>query len=665
MAGHQRRTFNLTSMAPKPPQIEKVAGTIPAPPPGPRRAGEGGLARALGATPSVGYRVTPFSPQAHLYEVELAVTDPPAPLVLSLPAWIPGSYMIRDFARNLVRIAAVDDCGKTLTLVKRDKQTWGLAEPPSAITGGLRVRYRVFAWDLSVRAAHLDTTHAYFNGPSLFLRVHGLDDRPCAVRLEPPAGDTYADWRVATSLSPMEVTCQGFGTYGAEDYWDLIDHPVEMGRFDLVRFVVRGVPHAIAITGRHRADGDRLAADLERICEQHAALFGELPVDRYLFLTTVVGDGYGGLEHRFSSSLLCSRDDLPRSGDGAPSEGYRRFLGLCSHEYFHLWHVKRIRPQALIQGGLDSEVHTRLLWAFEGITSYYDELALVRCGVIDVPAYLQLLAETITRVMRTPGRLVQTLAESSFDAWTKFYKQDENAPNAIVSYYAKGALVALALDLTIRSETRGERSLDTVMRVLWERHGRTGVGVSERGIERLAAEVTGLDLDDFFQRALDSTEDFDLPGLLATLGVEMRLRPAKGPKDLGGWVQGFDPNPGPLDRPLSLAVRLKPGGPEAVIQHVLSGGAGERAGLAPGDTIIAVDGLRVTADGLEHLVAQGGLSREAGGAELRLHVFRRDELLELTARPLPAATDTCELSLMDPVPEFSALARASWLASIV
>lgn len=665
MAGHHSRTLDFTAMAPALPQNKSVADTVPLPSPGPLSAGAGGLERAPGATLSLSYRVTPFSPQAHLFEVELSIAGPLAPLTLSLPAWIPGSYMIRDFARNLVRIAAVDGSGKALVLIKRDKQTWVLAEPPSAITGGLRVRYQVFAWDLSVRAAHLDTTHAYFNGPSLFLRVHGLDDRPCAVRLEPPAGDAYSDWRVATSLSPMEVSSQGFGTYEAADYWDLIDHPVEMGRFELVRFAVRGVPHAMAITGRHRADGTRLAADLERICEQHAALFGELPIDRYLFLATVVGDGYGGLEHRFSSSLICGRDDLPRPGDGAPSEGYRRFLGLCSHEYFHLWHVKRIRPQALIQGGLDSEVHTRLLWAFEGITSYYDELALVRCGVIDLPAYLQLLAETITRVMRTPGRLVQTLAESSFDAWTKFYKQDENAPNALISYYAKGALVALALDLTIRGQTGGERSLDTLMRALWDRHGRTGVGVSERGLERLAAQVTGLDLDAFFQRALDSTEELDLSCLLAILGVEMRLRPAKGPKDLGGWVQGFDPSPEPLDQPLSLAVRLKPGCSEAVIQHVLSGGGGERAGLAPGDTVIAVDGLRVTADGLERLVAQGGLSGGAGGPEVRLHVFRRDELLELTARPLPAVADTCELCLRDPAPESVALARAAWLAGIV
>ncbi|MGE5152446.1 MAG: M61 family metallopeptidase [Bdellovibrio bacteriovorus] len=613
------------------------------------------------------YRVIPANPEAHLFEVELHIgSPPPDPLILSLPAWIPGSYMIRDFARNLVRLAAADASGRPLTLTKGDKQTWMLEGSAAAASGGIWVRYQVFAWDLSVRAAHLDTNHAFFNGSSLFLRVHGRDDRPCKVELSPPYGATYADWRVATSLVPLGAPPQGFGDFRAEDYLDLIDHPVEMGRFDLVGFEVGGVPHAMAISGRHRADGGRLATDLKRICEQHAALFGELPIDRYLFLTTAVGDGYGGLEHRFSASLICSRDDLPRTGQGAPSEGYRRFLGLCSHEYFHLWHVKRIRPRALMQGGLDSEVHTRLLWAFEGITSYYDELALMRSGVIDTPAYLQLLAETITRVMRTPGRWVQTLAESSFDAWTKFYKPDENAPNAIVSYYAKGALVALALDLIIRRDTQGTRSLDDVLRALWDRHGRPGIGVEERGVERLAAEVTGLDLDAFFAQALDSTEDLDIHGLLATVGVEMRMRPAKGPKDLGGWVEDFevtgrDSGPG-AGQDLSLAVRLKPGSAEAVIQHVLSGGAGERAGLAPGDTVIAVDGLRVTAESLERVVAQGGLSGGEEGMEMRLHLFRRDELLELTARPLPAVADTCELRLCATAPEGVLRARSAWLS---
>lgn len=595
------------------------------------------------------YRVRPESPEAHLYAVELLVPEPPgAALVLSMPAWIPGSYMIRDFARNIVSIAAGDADGP-LPLAKLDKQTWRVDCRGAPVT----VRWQVYAWELTVRSAHLDTTHAYFNGPSLFLRVEGLDRVPCRVELAPPEGGAYGRWRVATSLRRLDAEPYGFGAYRADDYDDLIDHPVEVGTFTLVPFTVRGVPHAMAIVGRHRADEGRLARDLARVCAQHAGLFGELPVDRYLFLTTVVGEGYGGLEHRFSTSLLANRDDLPQAGDERPGEGYRRFLGLASHEYFHLWHVKRIRPRALMEGGLDREVHTRLLWAFEGITSYYDDLALVRCGAIDERAYVEMLAQAITRVLRTPGRLMQTLAESSFDAWTRFYKQDENAPNAIVSYYAKGALAALALDLTIRRGTNGTASLDDLMRAMWERHGRTGIGVEERGIEALAEEISGLDLRAFFARALDSTEDIDLAGLLADVGIGLRMRPARDARDQGGIANGSAEPVRP--RPV-LGVRLQSAGADAVLAAVFTGSAAQRAGLSAGDTIVAVDGLRAARDNLDALIG-----RVPEGARVTVHAFRRDELMTFEVHPRAPTSDTCELSLLLDVPKEALRRRAAWL----
>jgi predicted metalloprotease with PDZ domain len=599
------------------------------------------------------YRIRPDAPRAHLLSVEIAIARPPANrLLLSMPAWIPGSYMIRDFARNILSITAKSADDQPLALDKLDKQTWLCA----GVTGAVTIAYQVFAWELSVRAAHLDTTHAYFNGASLLLRVHDLENHPCQVELTPPDDADCRGWQVATSLHPLDVGPLGFGTYQADDYADLIDHPVEMGIFRMLSFTVRGVPHRMAITGRHRLDESRFVQDLTRVCDQHAALFGELPIDRYLFLLTLVADGYGGLEHCFSTSLICARDDLPAPGDDQPSDGYQRLLGLCSHEYFHLWQVKRIRPQAFMDGGLEREVHTRQLWAFEGITAYYDDLALVRSGCLDHKTYLGLLAATLTRVMRSPGRQVQTLAEASFDAWTKFYKPDENAPNALVSYYTKGALVALALDLTIRRETDGSRSLDDVMRALWQGYGRTGIGVPERGVEAVASAVSGLNLDGFFAQALDSTEEIDLIALLATVGVEMHLRPNRGPKDSGGGVDRFET----LTSTPTLDVRLRPGGPEAVIQNVISGGAGERAGLAPGDLLVAVDGLRVNADNLERLIARAGW--QPGG--VRLHLFRRDELMALTANPQPATPDTCELMLMEPVSDKVARARAAWLARV-
>ncbi len=574
---------------------------------------------------ALSYHICPSAPRAHQFSVEIRIERPPTDcLTLSMPAWIPGSYMIRDFARNLLCISARDARDHPLVLEKRDKQTWVC----HGVTGACTVTYQVFAWDLSVRAAHLDHTHAYFNGSSVLLRVHGLEDRPCRIELLPPDDDACRDWRVATSLPPLDIQPRGFGLYWTESYEDLIDHPVEMGAIDDIRFEVAGIPHRVALSGRYQLDEGRLRDDLGRICGQHAALFGELPVDRYLFLVTVLGEGYGGLEHAYSTSLICARDDLPMPGAEGLSDGYRRFLGLCSHEYFHLWMVKRIRPQVFIGGGLDREVHTRLLWAFEGITSYYDELALVRSGCIDAKTYLGMLAETITRVARSPGRLVQTLAEASFDAWTKFYKPDENAPNALVSYYAKGALVALALDLRIRRDTGGSLSLDDVMRELWSRYGRCGIGVPEHGVEAVAMAVTGLDLHDFFAQALDSREDLDLTPLLATVGVGMRLRPNLGGKDVGGLVERFESVP---PRP-TLAIRLRAGTGEATVQNVISGGAGERAGIAPGDLIVAVDGLRATAENLDSLVQKA--ARKGG---VSVHLFRRDELLTLSADPLPGA----------------------------
>ncbi|MEA3638545.1 MAG: peptidase M61 [Lamprobacter sp.] len=637
------------------------------------------------------YRVVPARPEAHCFEVMLEIPAPDSEtLQVSMPAWIPGSYMIRDFARNLLSLVA-QQAARPVALEKLDKQTWRLTGlSPQA--GPVQLSYEVYAWELTVRSAHLDRNHAYYNGTSLFLCVAGAEERPCQVEILPPPGAIGTQWQVATSLARDGAPAWGFGRYRADDYADLIDHPVEMGVFDRIAFKVEGVPHWMTISGRHRADLRRLTLDLPRICAEHAALFGELPIDRYLFLTQLVGDGYGGLEHRFSTSLLANRDDLPalawsgqddtsggliaegRATDPSPAvlpqatspalmqapqppaEGYRRFLGLCSHEYFHLWNVKRIRPRAFAEQGLEREVHTRLLWAFEGITSYYDDLALVRSGVIDAKAYLTLLAELITRVQRNPGRLRQSVAESSFDAWTRFYKQDENAPNAIVSYYAKGALTALALDLTIRNGTQHRKSLDDVMRALWQGYGRTDVGIGEREVEQVAAEVSGLDLTGFFEHALDSTDDLELAPLLRTVAVEMRLRPATSAKDNGGCVERFEP----IQARPDIGARLQPDSAEARLGVVLDGRPAQRAGLSAGDLIIAVDGLRANAGNLDTLI-----SRAAGLGPIRVHAFRRDELFETEVLPEPAPADTCELRLDEEAADAARAWRDLWLASSV
>jgi len=596
------------------------------------------------------YAIQAEVPKAHLFQVDLLIPDPdPVGQVLSMPAWIPGSYMIRDFARQVVTLEAWHQ-GSPVQVRKLDKQTWRCA----GSEGPLRVCYRVYARELSVRTAYLDVTRGYFNGPSVFLCVQGQERDPCRVVIRRPDGEIYRDWQLATSLRAETIEASGFGFYVADDYRDLIDHPVEMGRFTRAEFTVSGVTHEMVISGVHRTDLERLCRDLTRVCEQHVSLFGDLPLQRYLFLVLAVGEGYGGLEHRASTSLVCSRNDLPRIGEGEVTNGYRQFLGLCSHEYFHLWNVKRISPRVFLEQGLEQEVHTRLLWVFEGITSYYDDLALVRSGVIPTDSYLELLARNITRLTRTSGRLKQTLEDSSFDAWTKFYKQDENAPNAIVSYYTKGSIVALALDLTIRLETDGEKSLDDLMRALWSRYGKTGQGVGEDEVEALMSEIAGVALDDFFNQALRSTNDLDLEALLQPFGVRMQLRAARNQEDQGGLIAADDESKQAV--PQVLGARFPVKGPVAELTHVLEGGAAQQAGLAAGDVIVAVAGIRALPDNLEMLIA-----RVPPGQGVPVHVFRRDELMEFRVAPQPAPADTCWLGIQDDTPGSAMRLRRQWL----
>ncbi|MCF6356098.1 MAG: PDZ domain-containing protein [Candidatus Polarisedimenticolaceae bacterium] len=599
------------------------------------------------------YYIQPASPEAHLFHITLRVAEPDAEgQRLTLPAWIPGSYMIRDFAKNIVMLKASSH-GKQVDTKKLDKQSWQCAP----CSGELLIEYQVYAWDLSVRSAHLDTTHGYFNGTSVFLRVVGQEGKRCQVEIQPPEGAQFADWQVATTLPSAGAAPFAFGHYQADGYEALIDHPVEMGRFLHDGFEVATVPHELILTGRHQADTQRLCTDLKPICEHHAAFFGGLPeMEKYQFQILVVGEGYGGLEHSSSCSLICRRDDLPRRGEKQITEGYRQLLALCSHEYFHLWHVKRIRPQQLKQADLSQEAYTSLLWVFEGITSYYDELALVRSGLIEVDSYLELLAQTITRVMRCSGRHKQTLTDASFDAWTKFYKQDENAPNAIISYYTKGALVALALDLTIRQQTRGKKSLDDLMRALWENYGKPDVGVPEDGIEQLAEQVTGLDLKVFFDRALRGTDDLPLKELLATVGIGYQMEAATSATDRGGlYVEEKTPEE-QKPRPVLGARIASAEGGRAKLTVVLDNGAAQRAGLSAGDIVIAVDGIRATANNIEQLIAQ-----IPQGSSIPLHLFRRDELMQFDVMPLPAPVDTCRLRVLDQATEHQIESRQSWL----
>ncbi|HNI73717.1 MAG TPA: PDZ domain-containing protein, partial [Accumulibacter sp.] len=413
----------------------------------------------------------------------------------------------------------------------------------------------------------------------------------------------------------------GFGCYRAADYDELIDHPFELGTFTLAGFSACGVPHQVAISGRHDGDLKRLTADLRRICEWQIRFFGEpAPMSHYLFLINVVSEGYGGLEHRCSTALICSRDDLPYPGMKSVSERYRGFLGLCSHEYFHAWNVKRIKPAAFARYDLDVENYTTLLWAFEGFTSYYDDLALLRSGLIKPGEWLALLGKMMDKVRNLPGRHRQSLAESSFDAWIKFYRPDENTPNAVVSYYSKGALVALALDLTLRAGTDGKVSLDDLMRLLWQRHGLSGHPVGDDDLRLLAEELSGIDLREFFATAIDGTADLPWRRLLKRFALRLRRITSESAPSLGG--------------------RLVDDGRELRVAAVYENGALQRSGVSAGDVLLAIDGLRVTPSSIKRL-----LVRRRAGERVVMHVFRDDELRQFTVRLAPPARDTHQLRL--------------------
>ncbi|MEO8102814.1 MAG: PDZ domain-containing protein [Betaproteobacteria bacterium] len=622
-------------------------------------------------TAPIHYRIHPKNPAAHLFEVTLTVTDPdPAGQRFMLPVWIPGSYMIREFARHIVGIRAESD-GAPLACAKVDKASWQCA--PAG--GPLALIYEIYAWDLSVRAAHLDETHGFYNGTSVFLLPFGKEQAACEIEIAAPAGEPYSSWRIATSLHQTQALARpagdntvesrasavvslndpgvpllapkSFGSFSAASYDELIDHPVEMGSFTHAAFDSCGVPHHVAITGRHRADMDRLCADLKKICEYQIRLFepesAAAPMPEYWFLVMAVGEGYGGLEHRASTALICNRDDLPLAGEKKVSGGYRRFLGLASHEYFHAWNVKRIKPEVFTPYDLTRETYTRQLWFFEGFTSYYDDLTLVRTRLIEPLAYLEMIAENIGRVMSQSGRFRQSVAESSFDAWVKYYRQDENSPNAIVSYYQKGAMVALALDLTIRQRTGGARSLDDVMRALWAAHGKSGAGVPEGGVQAAAEQTAGIALGDFFAHAVEGTGDLDLAPLFASVGI-----------DLAWKVPGQARPDGTPPATLGAKIGGEANG-DARLLHVFDDGAAQRAGLSAGDTVIAVDGLRVTSVTLERR-----LRTYAPDSRVQLSAFRRDELMTFQVTLQAQAPQTCSLTMRD-TPIDAKARRNAWL----
>jgi predicted metalloprotease with PDZ domain len=570
------------------------------------------------------YRIEAADPAAHLYQVTLTVSQPQAAQRVSLPSWIPGSYLLREFARHLQRLTARQD-GRPVAIHQLDKANWQVDCVPSS---PLVLSYEVYAFDNSVRAAWLDGERGFFNGTSLCLRVQGQAQERHELELVAPRA--YPHWEAATGLEPQKTGKRGFGTYVAGDYDELVDCPVELGPFFSAEFRAGGVPHRLVIAGAAASlDSERLVADMQKICEAQIRFWHDRkrpPFRSYTFLLNVVDDGYGGLEHRNSTALIASRRDLPRIGETRLTDGYVTLLGLISHEYFHTWNVKRLRPAEYAQYDYAQENYTQLLWFFEGFTSYYDDLLLKRAGLIDEATYLKLLTKTANQVLQTPGREVQSVAQASFDAWVKYYRQDENTANATVSYYTKGALLALCFDLTLRSE--GQANLDQVMRALWQRC--KGGPMAEADFAAVLKELGGRAFHRELAGWVHGTRELPLKELLEQHGVAVLEEPSQ------------------LQQRLGVRVTENNG---VVLKNVLRGGAAEQAGLAASDEWIGVEvsGAAWRLAKLDDLLLYAGTQRRVTALVAR---DRRLQRLELT---LPTGVTTWRLALRD-------AARAqSWL----
>ncbi|TXH89015.1 MAG: M61 family peptidase [Rhodoferax sp.] len=576
---------------------------------------------------AVHYRVECADLHAHLFSVTLTLQRPQAQQTVRLPVWIPGSYMVREFSKHLQELQASQG-GKAVALQQLDKCSWQLDNQADA---PLTLRYRVYAFDNSVRTAWLDSARGFFNGTSLLLRCEGFEDQ--LHELEVAAPDVAPRWKLATGLEPVKVDREGFGTYRAPDYHALIDCPVETGDFWSGSFTARGVPHRFVVAGAPPTfDGSQLLADAQKICEAqidfwHAdrsekssalrkfdAGYRPIPFQSYTFLLNAVGDGYGGLEHRNSTALICQRADLPRKASvldakaatPAKSEGYTTLLGLISHEYFHSWNVKQLRPAEFARFDYQQENYTALLWFFEGFTSYYDDLFLRRAGLIDDTTYLKLLTKTLQQVEQTPGQQVQSVAQASFDAWVKYYRQDENTPNATISYYTKGSLVALCLDLTLRKE--GRSTLDDVMRALWERTG--GGPLTEADVAAVLQQLGGRSFAKELRQWVHGTRALPCLTLLEAFGVANK--------------------PEAVSLEQRLGLRTKPAA-GVMVRQVLRGSAAEAAGFCAGDEWLAVAPASQP-DELWRLASLADLPLYASERSLIALVHRDRRVLKLNLR---------------------------------
>jgi len=591
----------------------------------------------LVTTPApITYRVAMPEPASHEFEVEMRV---PAlrgrdTVEIVFPAWAPGSYMVRDFVRHVFQLTVTDAGGRPIARERLDKQRWRLR------TGGrpFVVRYRVFAFEATVRTSFLDDSHGYWNGTSLFFYVDGELERPCRVIVTPPAGSR---WRIATALPRAR------GGYAATDFDELVDAPFEIGTHETRAFKVGRTKFELALYGRCNADVDRLVDILRRIVAATGEMFGGFPFDRYLFIVHALPVGSGGLEHRASVTMdiagLSFEDEA----------GYKRFADLAAHEFFHAWNVKRIRDAALNRFDYTQENYTRLLWLFEGFTDYLAHIIMLRAGVTSDRDFYRMIAEDWPRYATRPGRNETPLDELSFEAWIKQYKPSENYVNRAVSYYEKGLWTGMALDLELRLSTSGRRGLPEMFRWIWERFGRAGVPVDEQTVRDAAAAMAGRRMDRFFDQYVRGTEELPLPALWRRAGMKVAAR--------AEWDESAKA-PADRDRVRARRARAWTGialHPErTLVRNVVPGSPAWRAGITFYDDIVAVDGARVNPQTFAKRIGDAD-----PGARVRIAYFRRDVLCEATVTLVENPERALSIQADAGASKRAAAARTGWLGA--
>ena len=540
------------------------------------------------AVPDISYTVSMSKPWTHLLEVEMRLkwTNAPDIAELKMPVWTPGSYLVREYARHVQDFTARDAGGKTLGWEKVNKNTWRIP------TGGAKeivIAYRVYSNELTVRTNELNDEHAFWNNAALLLFPTGQLAAPSTLTVKP-----FGNWKVATGLPKVAGQTN---TFRAANFDVLYDSPFEVSDYREITFDVRGKPHRYVITGEGNYDLNKLAADTAKIAEESYKIFGELPLEDYTFIVNLRGGG--GLEHLNSTALQWNRFGFK------PQSRYNGFLGLVAHEYFHLWNVKRIRPDALGPFDYENENYTKLLWVAEGTTAYYESILLRRAGLVSEREWLDSKNSMMEQLQNRPGRFETSLEEASVDAWIKYYRQDENAINNQISYYEKGEVVNMMLDITIRTASGGAKSLDDVMRHLYNEFYKKDRNYTPADFQKAAETAAGRSLDDFFSKYVRGEAEIDFGAILNGIGLTLsRDESAKTRAYIGADL---------TEENNRLTIRVIPADTPAYEQ-----------GLNTGDQIVAIDGYRAS-----NAFLQSYLGEKKPGDTVKLTLFRFDKLRDV------------------------------------